>query len=139
MIRTVLRYVLEHRWQLTKFVIVGVLTFGINFSMFHVFYALGNLDYRISVSLAYAVTVVCHFLLHRLFTFEAAEQQIVHNASKYVAMLGLNYAITLSMAWFVVEILALSPYLGVVASTAATACTSFFVMKYFVFRRLGVA
>jgi putative flippase GtrA len=135
MIRFALRYIVDHRWQLTKFVVVGVLTFGVNFLMFHLFYGLGKLDYRVSVSLAYAITVLCHFSLHRFFTFEAAEQQLVHNAGRYVAMLGLNYAITLSMAWFVVEVLNLSPYFGVVGSTLATAGTSFFVMKYFVFRK----
>jgi putative flippase GtrA len=139
MIRHTLHYIVEHRWQLARFVFVGLLTFGINFSMFHLFYGLARIDYRISVSIAYAITVVCHFSLHRFFTFDAAEQQLAHNAGKYLAMLVLNYVITISMAWFVVEILGLSPYLGVVASTAATACTSFFVMKYFVFRKLEAA
>lgn len=139
MIHYTLRYILEHRRQLAKFVFVGLLTFAINFSMFHVFYGLAKLDYRISVSIAYVITVVCHFLLHRFFTFDAAGQQLVHNLSKYLAMLGLNYLITLSMAWFVVEMLRLSPYFGVVASTAATACSSFFVMKYFVFGKSGVS
>lgn len=138
MIRHALRYIVDHRLQLAKFVFVGVLTFGINFSMFHLFYGVGEIDYRISVSLAYVITVVCHFSLHRFFTFEAAGQELVHNVGKYLAMLGLNYGITITTAWFVVEVLGLSPYLGVVASTAATACTSFLVMKYFVFGKAGV-
>lgn len=139
MLRHTLNYIVEHRRQLAKFVFVGLLTFGINFAMFHVFYGLAGLDYRISVSLAYVITVISHFLLHRFFTFEAAEQHMAYNAGKYLAMLVLNYGITLSMAWFVVEILGLSPYFGVIGSTLATACTSFFVMKYFVFVKLGVS
>lgn len=139
MIRHSLRYIVDHRHQLAKFVFVGLLTFGINFGMFHLFYGLAKVDYRISVSLAYAITVISHFLLHRFFTFDAAGQELVHNVGKYLAMLGLNYAITITMAWFVVEVLRLSPYFGVVASTAATACTSFFVMKYFVFGKSGVS
>lgn len=139
MIRHALRYILDHRWQLTKFAVVGVLTFGVNFLMFHLFYGLAGVDYRVSVSLAYVITVVSHFMLHRFFTFEAAEQALAHNVGRYLAMLCLNYAITITTAWFVVEALGLSPYFGVIASTAATACTSFFVMKYFVFGRLGVS
>lgn len=138
MIRHVLRYIVDHRQQLAKFVFVGLLTFGINFSMFHLFYGVGEIDYRISVSLAYVITVVCHFLLHRFFTFEAAGQELAHNVGKYLAMLGLNYGITITTAWCVVEVLGLSPYFGVIASTAATACTSFLVMKYFVFGKTGV-
>jgi putative flippase GtrA len=126
-----------HRWQLAKFAFVGVVTFGVNFFMFHVFYGLAHLDYRVSVSLAYALTVISHFVLHRFFTFNAADQRLVH-ASKYFAMLGLNYAITLTVVWVVVRVIGSSPYFGVIASTAATACTSFLVMKYFVFESTGI-
>jgi putative flippase GtrA len=138
MIPFALQYIVVHRWQLAKFAFVGVVTFGVNFFMFHVFYGLAHLDYRVSVSLAYVLTVISHFVLHRFFTFNAAEQRLVHNASKYFAMLGLNYAITLTVVWVVVGVIGSSPYFGVIASTAATACTSFLVMKYFVFESKGI-
>ena len=134
MLQHVIRYLIEHRIQLAKFVVVGIVTFGINFLFFHVFYGLFHWDYRIAVSLAYVITVISHFLLHRIFTFSAAEQQIVHNAGKYVLMLVVNYGITLTVVGFVVEVVGWSPYIGVIASTAATASTSFFILKYFVFR-----
>jgi putative flippase GtrA len=132
------RYVAEHRLQLTKFAIVGFVTFGINFSFFHLFYGLLGLDYRIAVSLAYVITVISHFLLHRFFTFSAKEQYLMHNAGKYLLMLALNYAITMTVVWLVVEVVGISPYFGVVASSATTATVSFFVMKYFVFKAKGL-
>jgi putative flippase GtrA len=132
--RYAIRYIIEHRLQLTKFVIVGFVTFGINFSFFHLFYGLLGLDYRIAVSLAYVITVISHFLLHRFFTFSAKEQYLIHNAGKYLLMLALNYAITMTVVWLVVEVVGVSPYIGVIASAATTASASFFIMKYFVFR-----
>jgi putative flippase GtrA len=139
MARYTLQYIAAPHWQFAKYVFVGVVTFGVNFLTFHMCYAWVNLDYRISVSLAYVITLVSHFLLHRYFTFNAAEQQLFHNVGKYLALLGLNYVITISMAWFVVEILKLSPYFAVIATTAVTACSSFFVMKYFVFKNWSVS
>jgi len=133
MLRYVLRYAYEHRVQLAKFTLVGITTFGINFLAFHLFYGVAGLDYRVAVSFAYVITVVSHFLLHRFFTFRAGEQQLIHNAGKYLLMLALNYAITVTVAWVVVEVIRISPYFGVIASTGVTALTSFFVMKYFVF------
>ena len=114
------------------------MTFGIYISSFHLFYGLFSLDYKIAVSLAYLVTVICHFLLHRVFTFSAGEQYLMHNAGKYLVMLALNYAIAMTVVWLVVEVVGVSPYIGVVASTAATASASFFIMKYFVFRSKGI-
>jgi putative flippase GtrA len=134
-----LRYVLTHRVQLAKFIFVGLVTFGINFSSFHLFYAVIALDYKAAVSIAFVITVVSHFLLHRAFTFEATDQALVHHTWKYFVMLGLNYSISLTVVWFTVEIAKISPYFGVVASTLATACVSFFLMKYFVFEERKLA
>ena len=74
MFQHVIRYLIEHRIQLMKFVVVGIVTFLINFLFFHLFYGLFHWDYRIAVSLAYVITVISHFLLHRIFTFSTAEQ-----------------------------------------------------------------
>lgn len=137
MLRHALRYLRDHRLQLTKFIIVGLVTFGINFFCFYVFYGLIHLHYKVAVSFAYVVTVISHFLLHRGFTFGAGEQRLTRNAGKYLLMLGLNYVLTLTVVWTVVEIVGASPYLGVIGATAATASSSFFVMKYFVFRTKG--
>ncbi len=131
--RHIYRYVVTHRVQLAKFAFVGVVTFCINFSCFHVLYRFAALDYKVAVSLAYAFTVIAHFLLNRIFTFQVAEVAMVRHTWRYLAMLALNYALSLAVVWIAVEIVKTSPYFGVVASTAATAGVSFFVMKYFVF------
>lgn len=138
MLRHAQRYLVTHRQQLAKFVIVGFVTFGIYFLSFHLFYGLLRLDYRIAVTFAYLITVISHFLLHRFYTFRAEEQHVVHNAGKYLLMLAFNYAVTMAVVSLVVEVVGFSPYTGVIASTATTACLSFIIMKYFVFRAKGI-
>ncbi len=133
MLNFVLQYISHHRKQLVKFVCIGFGTFGVSFSCFQLFYKPFHLDYRIAISLAYALSVIFHFSLHRIFTFGATGQQMAGNAGKYVLMLLFNYVLTLIAAWFVVEVLKISPSFIVVGSTALTASTSFFIMKYFVF------
>jgi putative flippase GtrA len=134
-----IHYWLTNFGQLCRFGLVGIATFGVNFLAFSVFFGLLHLDYRVAVSLAYLLTVCCHFLLNKRFTFGATEQKLRDNAPRYVLMLGLNYVITIVAAWLTVEVVGASPYFGVVASTAGTALSSFFVMKYFVFRDSAAA
>lgn len=137
MLNHALRYIVEHRVQLFKFVCIGLITFGNNFLFFQVFYKQFHWDYRIAVSLAFVLTVILHFSLHRIITFNATGRQIMHHAGKYILMLGLNYVITMIIAWFVVEILRISPSLIVVGATAVTTVINFFLMKYFVFKAKG--
>jgi putative flippase GtrA len=134
MLPRVINYAATHRVQLARFVFVGFLTFGINISCFHFFYGLLAYDYKVAVSLAYLMTLVSHFFLHRFFTFAAGEQALIHHTWRYLLMLGLNYILSISVVWITVEIAGISPYFGVVASTGVTAFSSFFVMKHFVFR-----
>jgi len=133
MVKNILNFLNSHKLQLTIFIIVGVVTFCINLGSFHIFYAIAQLDYKLAASIAYVITVICHFLMHRTFTFAAADQKVVHGLWKYLFMLGLNYTTLLIVMWFFVDILKVSPYFGLIASTGLTAFTSFFMMKYFVF------
>jgi len=131
----IVRYAQTHRWQLGKFVAVGLLTFCIYFCCFHFFYRVQGLDYRLAVSFAYVITVTSHFLLHRFFTFGAADQALTHHTWKYLLMLGLNYVVALGVVWITVEFVKTSPYFGVLASTGITTGISFFMMKHFVFHQ----
>ena len=133
MIKHTLKFLNSHKLQLTLFIVVGLLTFGINFGSFHFFYAIAQLDYKLAASIAYVIALVCHFGLHRTFTFRAAEQKVASSMWKYLIMLGLNYTILFIVMWFCVDIINSSPYIGLIASTGITAFTSFFMMKFFVF------
>lgn len=126
-------YGVAHFKELWRFGLVGILTFGVNFLSFSLFFGLLHAGYQLAVSLAYVVTVCFHFFLNKVFTFGAAAQKFHRNLLRYVAMLGLNYVITITASWITVEVVGASPYWAVVASTAGTALSSFFVMKYFVF------
>ena len=137
--RSLSLYCRSHLGEFLRFAVVGLATFGVNFVSFAVLFGLLGCDYRVAVSLAYGVTVFCHFMSNKLFTFRAKEQAFSRNTPRYILMLGLNYCITLVASWMTVEVLHLSPYFTVIASTGGTAVTSFFVMKYFVFRPTEVA
>jgi putative flippase GtrA len=126
-------YCTRHFDELCRFGMVGIVTFGINFLAFSLFFGLMHAGYQVAISLAYLVTVCCHFFLNKIFTFGATAQKLRRNLPRYVAMLGLNYMIAIAASWLTVEVVGASPYWAVVTSTAGTALSSFFVMKYIVF------
>ena len=128
-------YFVRHRWELLRFIIVGLVTFALNFFLVWLFYGKAALDYRMAVSYAYFITVVTHFILNRSFTYRHKAGSVVPVTAKYCAMLFVNYGLTLSITTATVELLRLTPYYGIVFSTFATALSSFLLMKHFVFVR----
>lgn len=127
------RYVITHRAQLIKFIIVGFTAFGIYFASFHFIYGMLKLDYKIATSVGYVLAVLTHFSLHRFFTFKAHEQAMTNNVWRYVLMLVFNYLMTLTIVWAAVNIIQTTPYVGLVMSTAVGAAINFFILKHFVF------
>ncbi|EKD71439.1 MAG: hypothetical protein ACD_46C00181G0004 [uncultured bacterium] len=130
-----LNYLMQNQNQIIKFIVIGFTTFCINFLSFHFFYGICILNYKIATTFAYSITVVSHFTLHRIITFEVKrnEQHLGLHVGKYLFMLIINYIITITVMWATVEIIHGSAYIGLIASTMATASSSFFIMKYFVF------
>lgn len=129
-----INYIITHRGQITRFVLIGLTTFAIYVTCFHFLYGLIHFGYRCAASIAYLITIGTHFILNRVFTFQAQEQFVASNLWKYIFMLGLNYINMLTIMWFVVAITKNSPYVGAVVSTGTTAAMNFFFMKYYVFR-----
>lgn len=120
-----------------RFVMIGLITFGINNGLFLLSFGYFRIDYNYSVSFSYFVSVACHFYLNKNIAFQANEVRTSLALPRYLVLLFLNYIITLICMYLIVEVFHLSPYFGIPASTVLTLFTSFFMMNHFVFVNFG--
>lgn len=134
---TIFTYINDSLFTGLRFVLIGIVTFGINNGLFLLSFGYLKFDYNFSVSLSYFITVACHFYLNKNIAFQANEVRTLIAFPKYLMLLLLNYMITLSCMFLVVEVFHLSPYFGIPASTVLTLFTSFFIMNHFVFADFG--
>jgi putative flippase GtrA len=129
-------YLKNNQSYIIRFILVGFVTFAINNLFFLFFNGYLQFNYQLSITFSYFLTVASHFCLNNFFTFSGQVEKVILGAvPRYLLMLGLNYLITLSVVASTVEFIGLSPYFGIVFSSAATAISSFLVMNHFVFRR----
>lgn len=130
--KKIFSYASANRGYLSKFIFVGIFTFIVNISIFHLLYSQLVLDYRLSVSVAWVLTVLLHFTMNRIITFRAGSVDVIRHSRRYLLMLSFNYFMTMVVVWSAVHLLG-SPYLGIATSTALTAVSSFVSMRYYVF------
>lgn len=135
MIDNFIRYVKKNFKFIYRFVIVGIVTFLINFILVYSFDQIIKLDYKKSVSIAYVITLFCHFLLNRSFTFKVHHFDFAH-LLRYSILPIINFFIALSVAFVVVEIIRLPVYYSVFFSTTVSAFVSYMILKYFVFLKM---
>jgi len=124
----------KHKLSVFFFLTVGLLSALVNGFSFTFFWRVLAWDYRIAVSLAYILSVVAHFAGNRHFTFKNHQAPILQQLPRYLIMVSVNYAITLALAYFAVDILHYSPYYGVLLGISGTVVVGYLLSCFWVFR-----
>jgi putative flippase GtrA len=117
-----------------KFGLVGATTAAIYFAVMWFFDSILEFKYIASVSVAYVVSTVFHFLANRHFTFAATQGRQHSQFIRYMALWVINCLITILVVGFSVEQLLLSSYIGVCVAVLFTMCTGYVLARYWVFK-----
>jgi len=129
-----LKHLKEQKRSIALFLSVGTLAALVNLGSFSFFWKFLHLDYKIAVSIAYILSVLVHFFANRQFTFKAHTTEVRHQLQRYIVMLGTNYLFTLLIVFFVVEILAFSPYAGIVCAIGFNVTINYMMSRFWIFQ-----
>lgn len=125
-------FVAQHR-DFAAFVAVGLFMAVVYFACIAFLLELLGADYRVAVTAAYLLSLVCHFLANRLLTFRRSDGHLHLQVIKYAVMVGANYLTTMGIVIGTVNLLNGSPYLGALLAIAANLLLNYFVSKYWIF------
>ena len=124
----------NHIIKFIKFGSVGVSTAAIYFLTMWLLQSVLFYEYMVSISLAYFFSTIFHFLMNRKFTFSASEDAGWGQFRRYVVIWIVNYFATILIVKFSVEMLLLSPYLGVCISVFFTSVIGYLLGHCWVFK-----
>jgi putative flippase GtrA len=134
-INKLIKFLTNNIRYITSFLTVGIFSAVVNFAVFGFFWNIIGLPYQYSVSIAYILSVICHFTGNRNITFKNRGPGITFQIAKYLIMVLTNYLITLTIVHAVVEKLYLSPYIGIILAIGITVWTGFLMSKFWVFQQ----
>jgi putative flippase GtrA len=127
------QYYMTNKKSILLFLFVGSVSAGVNFGSFTVLWKWMGLNYKIAVSMAYALSVLVHFVVNRKLTFQSDHTHFILQMPRYLTMICINYLLTLGITRMIVEILHVSPYLGILCSIGVTINVSYLMLRYWVF------
>ncbi len=130
-------FIITNKRSVLAFLSVGALAAFVNFSIFALCWRIIGVSYQYAVSIAYIISVVCHFTGNRQITFKSYDPDIFYQVLKYLTMVLTNYLITLMIVHFVVENLHFSPYIGIMCAIGTTVWIGYFMSKLGDFRRIA--
>jgi len=122
-----------HRKTATSFILVGFITAIIYFSIFSIIWKLLGINYKISVSIAYIITMLFHFTMNKKVTFKNHSTTINSQILRYIAMVSVNYLLTIVIVHIFVEILKTNPYTGIFFAVGGTVLSGYFLARFWVF------
>jgi len=124
----------SHLRALAKFSLIGSLTATIYFLIIWVADVIFGFPYILAITMAYCVSTVFHFLANKCFIFAASRGHHKAEILRYLIMWFINFLITILVVSLCVNLLHLSPYLGVCVSVLLSMCCSYIMCRFWVFK-----
>ena len=120
-------------FQLIKYIAIGFLTAALYFLSFGFFLNFINFSYKISLSIAYILAIIIHFV-GNCFLFKSYNQPMIHQMMKYSFLVLINYIITLLTVICCIEMFQVSPYLSIIISVGLTVGIGYTLSSLWIFR-----
>lgn len=120
--------------SLVSFLFVGGVTAFLYFGLLALFLEVIKLEYRLGVSIAYALAVTFHFFSNRHFTFRSGKGRVLPQVARYLVVAAVNYLLTLAVVYLAVSVLHSNAYVGVALSIITTVAIGYLGSKLWVFR-----
>lgn len=117
-----------------KFFLIGGFVALLDTSLTWFFIKILNFKINYGVTLSYFLSVSTHFTLNNLITFRDSKAHIIKKIIGYIYVIMINYVLTLIIVNLTLKFITNQIVVAKILSIATTFFTSFFGMKYFVFK-----
>ena len=120
--------------QFLKFVVIGVLSTTVNYSIFYILYQSLSVYYMKASSMGFIVGVLAGYRLNKSWTF-CIKEKTKDYIYKYFIVYFISLILGLGLLKFFVTVLGIVPKLATFLMIGFTTCTNFLGTKFLVFKR----
>jgi len=118
--------------ELISYLVVGVLTTGINFAVYYLMIYLG-IDYKISNTAAFIVSVIFAFITNKKYVFYS-NKGYLKEFIKFSAGRVLTYVLDIGMMVFLVEYFHTGEYMAKIWTNILIIFANYFISKFWTFK-----
>jgi len=119
--------------ELINFIICGLLSAAIYFTVLALLIEVFNLDSLIAYSFSYIISSIFNFLYNKKITFKS-DKSIFLELIKYLIMLGISYTVGVYIIKILTINFGISIYISSIVSIALTTIFRFLVSKKVVYK-----
>ena len=120
-------------YSLWPYFLVSIMTTIVYFSFMRILWIECHWNYLIATSIGYCMAILTNFMGNSIFTFKSAAPHLFGQLKKYLFLAGVNYCITLIVAYVMVLYSALSPVMISFVQIVVTSLIGYIGSRYWVF------
>lgn len=121
--------------QLTKFIIVGIVSSIINYSFFYLLLSHFLFNYLLSSSIGFLCGMVIGFILNKNWTYDSKSTKSLKIIHKYIFVYLFSLLLSLIFLKITVEIIGINAEIANILAIFLTTCTNFVGTKFIVFKK----
>jgi putative flippase GtrA len=126
-------------YKIVWYAIIGSITFVISNVCLYVFRRLLAWADVPSVALSYALTTICHFVLHNTITFKGSSEPFKHRLGGHLTVSVINYFIGVGVTTAVIKFIVDNNIIATGCSTAVTLLLGYTMLNRFVYKTYKTA
>lgn len=121
------------RYSFFRYGIVGILSVLIDFSLLFICFTILKFEQNTAISIAFILSTVFNFYMHRNFTFRAKKCAFKIQLIKYMLLISMSYLITILSIHYLVSI-GFDLYISKLLSVCFVYIYGYIFSRFFVFK-----
>lgn len=132
----IIQKVWNERYKIIRFLFSGAIGAGTNLFLLYIFTEYLDLYYVISVMISFVIATTISFIMQKFWTFKDNSKEVVHTQAIVFTIVSIiNLCINTAIVYSIVEFGHLHYLIGQVCASIIVAFESFFIYKYFIFKK----
>ncbi|QHJ70600.1 GtrA family protein [Planococcus halotolerans] len=123
--------------EIVNYIIMGILTTGVNIVSYYVLTEAGVLDYRIATVIAWAVSVLFAYVTNKKYVFGSRTsglRELLHEVSSFFFFRILSLGIDFIMMIVLVELVVMDDFLAKIIANGVVIVFNYVVSKQIIFK-----
>lgn len=128
---------MKNKKEIINYLVFGILTTLVNIISYWLFTTIFNVDYRISTTIAWFISVVFAFITNKIFVFNSKGLDVKTILSEFMSFLFfriLSYIIDLGMMIVLVEWIKMNDLVAKILANIIVVIVNYVASKYYIFR-----
>jgi putative flippase GtrA len=121
--------------RFVRYILVGGIATGVDWSLFYILALTLNVYYLLSLILSFSAASITHYILNKIFTFKCKSKMVVKQFFYFISISIISLILSTLIILILVDLMLIQKMISRIITTLILFILNYFMHKYFTFNR----